>query len=137
MIAGIHHPESRGENQFVSLQKKTDSPTGDQLHIDYRISEAKMQRVNERGKKYRGALRKLGAYALKQVQPAIGASVHYAGVLPFSNEPSQFALAPDGRLHNHARTFVADGSGFNFLPAKGLTFSLMANAHLVAKSAAR
>lgn len=135
MIAGIHHPESRGENQFVSLEKKSDSPTGDQLHIDYRISDSKIARVNEREKKYRGALKKLGAYALKQVRPAVGASVHYAGVLPFTTVPEQFALAPDGRLHNHARTFVADGSGFNFLPAKGLTLSLMANAHNVAKKA--
>jgi hypothetical protein len=28
--------------------------------------------------------------------------------------------------------FVADGSGFKYLPAKGLTLTLMANAHLVA-----
>jgi hypothetical protein len=135
MIAGIHHPESRGEHQFLSLEKMPDSPTGDRLRIDYSISDTKIARVNDRGKKYRSALKKLGAYALKQVQPAIGASVHYAGVLPFTPEPGQFALAADGRLHNHARTFVADGSGFNFLPAKGLTLSLMANAHLVAKSA--
>ncbi len=135
MIAGIHHPETRGEHQFVSLEKNTDSPTGDQLHVDYRISDEKIARVNEREKKYRSALKKLGAYALKQVRPAIGASVHYAGALPFSDQPSQFALASDGRLHNHARTYVADGSGFNFLPAKGLTLSLMANAHLVATAA--
>lgn len=135
MIAGIHHPESRGEHQQLFLGKSSTSPTGDVLHVDYRISAEKTGRVNDREKKYRSALRKLGAYALKQVQPAIGASVHYAGVLPFSEEPKQFGLAHNGRLHNHARTYVADGSGFNFLPAKGLTLSLMANAHLVAKAA--
>lgn len=135
MIAGIHHPESRGENQFVSLQHSNESPTNDQLHVEYRLSQSKAERVNEREKKYRNALRKLGAYALKQVRPATGASVHYAGVLPFTDVPAPFALAPNGRLHGHTRTFVADGSGFHFLPAKGLTLSLMANAHNVAEAA--
>lgn len=137
MIAGIHHPESRGEKQFVHLNELASSPTSDQLNIEYLLSEAKVAHVNEREKKYRGALRKLGAYALKQVRPAMGASVHYAGVLPFSPENETFALDPSGRLHNHARTFVADGSGFKFLPAKGLTLSLMANAHNVALAAMR
>lgn len=136
MIAGIHHPESRGENQFVALAPDASSPTADHLRVVYELSEAKQERVNEREKKYRSALRKLGAFALKQVRPAIGASVHYAGVLPFTETPDQFGLAHNGRLHFHARTFVADGSGFNFLPAKGLTLSLMANAHNVALAAA-
>ena len=134
MIAGIHHPESRGENQFVQLENSS-SPTGDALRVKYELTAEKKQRVVDREKKYRGALKKLGAYGLKQVRPAMGASVHYAGVLPFSKEPEQFGLAHNGRLHNHARTFVADGSGFRFLPAKGLTLSLMANAHLVALAA--
>lgn len=137
MIAGIHHPESRGENQFVHLNELESSPTGDQLRVEYKLSESKIAQVTDREKKYRGALRKLGAYAMKQVRPAIGASVHYAGVLPFSKENDVFSLDHSGRLHNHSRTFVADGSGFNFLPAKGLTLSLMANAHNVALEAMR
>jgi hypothetical protein len=28
--------------------------------------------------------------------------------------------------------YIADGSGFRYLPAKGITLSLMANAHLTA-----
>jgi hypothetical protein len=32
---------------------------------------------------------------------------------------------------------VADGSGMRYLPAKGLTFSLMASAHNVAEAALR
>lgn len=135
MIAGIHHPETAGENQFVTLKKSDSSPTGDALAVQYSLSESKKQRVAEREKLYRWAFRKLGAYALKQVQPGIGASVHYAGVLPFSDQAGDFTLHPSGKLHNHSRTFVADGSGFLFLPAKGLTLSLMANAHCVAKQA--
>lgn len=137
MIAGIHHPETADDNQFVQLVASDASPTGDALRVHYGLSSAKQQRVHEREKMYRGAFRKLGAWALKQVQPGIGASVHYAGVLPFSEQQKEFALHSSGRLHHHTRTFVADGSGFRFLPAKGLTLSLMANAHLVATAAQR
>jgi hypothetical protein len=137
MIAGIHHPETADDNQFVQLVSSDASPTGDALRVHYELSSAKQQRVNEREKTYRGAFRKLGAWALKQVQPGIGASVHYAGVLPFSETEKNFTLHSSGRLHHHTRTFVADGSGFRFLPAKGLTLSLMANAHLVATAAQR
>jgi choline dehydrogenase-like flavoprotein len=44
-------------------------------------------------------------------------------------------LRPDGKLHGAKRVYVADGSGFNYLPAKGLTFTIMANAHLAAANA--
>ena len=38
-------------------------------------------------------------------------------------------------LDDEMAYFVADGSGFRSLPAKGLTFTLMANAHRVAREA--
>lgn len=135
IIAGIHHPETSGEQQFAQLQKSDSSPTGDALAVNYHLPNEKVQYVQDRENLYRRAFRKLGAYALKQVHPGIGASVHYAGVLPFANTETEFTLNNSGRLHHHARTFVADGSGFLFLPAKGLTLSLMANAHNVALSA--
>ncbi len=52
-------------------------------------------------------------------------------------DPSRATLAPDGRLHGTANVWVADGSGFRFLPAKGVTLTLMANAHRVAEAASR
>ena len=135
VIAGIHHPETHGDMQYIHLQKSSTSPTGDALVAKYELSAEKNSTVANREKEYRKALRKLGAYAIKQVKPGNGASVHYAGVLPFSDKPSAFALDHSGRLHNHSRTYVADGSGFTYLPAKGLTLSLMANAHVTACNA--
>ena len=79
-------------------------------------------------------MRKLGVYAIKTIDPGIGSSIHYAGTLPFSNNEKSLTLNSNGRLNGTQHVFVADGSGFNYLPAKGLTFSLMANAHLVAKN---
>lgn len=78
---------------------------------------------------------KLGAFPVKMIDPGIGSSIHYAGVLPFEKEEKPFTLSPDGRLHGTRNIFVADGSGFCFLPGKGLTLSLMANAHSVAQNA--
>ena len=78
-------------------------------------------------------MRSLGCYALSKIDPGHGSSIHYAGTLPFSEKEGMFTLAKDGRLHGSKSVYVADGSGFRFLPAKGLTLSLMANAHAVAK----
>ncbi len=135
IIGGIHHPETSGAGQFVALKSDAVSKTGDVLIAEYNRGAGKDLRVTEREAQYRKAMRSLGAYALKQVQPGHGASVHYAGVLPFSENEEAFHLASDGRLHGFNRVFVADGSGFKYLPAKGLTLSLMANAHDVALKA--
>jgi len=80
-----------------------------------------------------GAMRKTGTFALKRINPGYGASVHYAGTLPFSNEEKPFTLARNGRLHGTKHVFVADSSGFEYLPSRGVTFTLLANAHNVAE----
>jgi hypothetical protein len=134
LIAGIHHPEKSREGNYVQLQKDNDSVTGDHLFLQYENKNDRAD-VRSREKKYTAALRKLGAYALKKVRPENGASIHYAGVLPFSEAEKEFTLSPEGKLHGTKNIFVADGSGFTFLPAKGLTLSLMANAHCVAENA--
>lgn len=134
IIAGIHHPETYSEKQFLQLEKNNASPAGDNLHVQYEKMNSR-ETIIAREKKYIVALRKLGAYALKKVRPENGASIHYAGTLPFSQTEKEFTLSPEGKLYGTENVFVADGSGFKFLPAKGLTLSLMANAHLVAESA--
>jgi choline dehydrogenase-like flavoprotein len=40
----------------------------------------------------------------------------------------RFACAPDCRSHDFRNLYFADGASFPFLPAKNLTFTLMANA---------
>jgi hypothetical protein len=134
IIAGIHHPEKFNGMNFVSLQKDNASPTGDHLFAHYEKNISNPEIIS-REKKYGNTLRKLGAYALKKVRPEMGASIHYAGVLPFSENKKEFTLDPSGKLNGTKNVFVADGSGFSFLPAKGLTLSLMANAHVVAENA--
>ncbi|MCA6362599.1 MAG: GMC family oxidoreductase [Bacteroidetes bacterium] len=134
LIAGIHHPETPGSEQWLQLAPSSVSPTGDVLTASYIRGAEKDNEVRNREQLYIKALRRLGAWKLKTVHPGHGSSIHYAGCLPFSQHENAFTLHPSGRLHGTANVFVADGSGFTFLPAKGLTLSLMANAHRVAQN---
>ena len=134
IIMGIHHPEQASENKYLTLEKDSSSPTGDKMKAEYILSEAEKKYVRKREDKFVDALRSLGCYALKRVYPGHGSSIHYAGTLPFNKDNKPYTIQADGRLNDTQNVYIADGSGFKFLPAKGLTFSLMANAHNVAQS---
>lgn len=132
VIMGIHHPEQRNKLKFLELIKDNNTITGDKLQATYILGEDEKEKINIRERKYTKAMRKLGAYAIKRINPGNGSSIHYAGTLPFSKSNDPYTLSPDGKLSGTKNVYVADGSGFNYLPAKGLTFTLMANAHLTA-----
>lgn len=132
-IFGIHHPEEFSSAKNLWLEKENNSATGDKLKADYFFSEEELNRINLREKKYFRTMKKIGCFPLKKINPGQGASVHYSGTLPFSDKNNSYSIHPSGKLNGVKNIFVADGSGFKYLPAKGLTFSLMANAHNVAE----
>jgi hypothetical protein len=134
IIAGIHHPEAASTSKFVELVEDHNSITHDKLHVHYSMSTDETLKMNKRERSYMSALRTLRCFPIKRVYPGSGSSIHYGGTLPYSREDVPYTLAREGRLHGTRNVYVADGSGFRYLPAKGLTFSLMANAHLVAKN---
>jgi hypothetical protein len=121
-IAGIHHPEVASEDKCVELVPDATSPTGDRLKVHYLRSALELAKVRQCEKAFKWALRKLHCYPIKTVNPGNGASIHYAGTLPFNREQKAFSLSSHGRLHGTQHVFVADGSGFRYVPAKGLTF---------------
>ncbi|MBI3502484.1 MAG: hypothetical protein HY063_11895 [Bacteroidetes bacterium] len=131
-IFGIHHPEEYSPAKKIWLEENKNSPTADSMKAEYIFSEEEKKKIISREKKFTGTMRKLGCIALKKVNPGLGASIHYAGTLPFNENNLLYSLHPSGKLNGAKNIFVADGSGFKYLPAKGLTFSLMANAHNVA-----
>jgi hypothetical protein len=132
-IWGIHHPEEPTPSKCLWLEKDASSPTGDKLKAEYMLSPEERSRFTQRDKQFARIMRKLGCWALRHVDPGQGSSIHYAGTLPFSKRDLPYTIHPTGRLNGTRSVFVADGSGFRYLPAKGPTFSLMANAHCVAK----
>jgi choline dehydrogenase-like flavoprotein len=65
----------------------------------------------------------------------MGASVHYAGTIPMAKESAPFTTTEYCQSRDFENLFIVDGSTFPFLPAKNITFTLMANAIRVADAA--
>ena len=132
---GVHHPERPGRGRTLRLEPDAGSPTGDHLAARYELSDDDHARINRREGLFVRALLSLVAIPVKRIRPPMGASIHYAGTLPFAADARPLSVSPDGRLAGTRGVWVADGCGFRFLPAKGLTLSLMAYAHLVGQNA--
>src|SRR5262249_62354620 len=81
--------------------------------------------------------RRLGACPLRKVRPGHGASLHYAGTFPIATEERELTCDRDSRLRGTRAVYLADGSIFPWIPPKGLTFNLMANADRVGALLAR
>lgn len=135
VILGIHHPDNVNSKKYVRLVPNKQSATGDILNINYELSDPDKLNFSRREKQFMKAVRRTGTFPLKKVDPGNGASIHYAGTVPFSATEKPLHLSPDGKLYDTKNVYIADSSGFNYLPAPGLTFSLMANAHNTAKAA--
>jgi len=131
-IIGIHHPERGSDFKYLCLDKDDSKMTGDILRISYKLSCEETHENRSREKVITKALFKLGLIPLTKETPGMGASIHYCGTLPFSNEERLFTLGFDGKLMGSKNVFVADSSGFKYLPSKGITLTLMANAHNIA-----
>lgn len=131
-IAGIHHPDRGDPSRTVRLVPHADSPTRDALAADYRLRDHEQRANDKREALVARMLRRLGCFPLKTIRTPHGASIHYGGTLPFATDGASFTLDGSGRLAGTRRVYVADGSGLRYLPAQGITLTLMANAHRVA-----
>jgi hypothetical protein len=132
VIAGIHHSEQYGTDKFVSLEASASSPTGDVLSASYIMSPAEEEAIKAKEKEFFSTFRSLGCIPISRLNPGNGSSIHYAGTLPFSGDEKPLTTSYDGLLHGTKSVWIADGSSFRFLPAKGISFTLMANAERVA-----
>lgn len=134
-ILGVHHPDHQTKNKYMHLVSDSTSPTGDSLKIHYELTKAESEENKKRDAKYIKAMIQLGMVPIKNYSPRHGAGLHYAGSLPYSEMKQEHHLDSGGRLYGYKNVYVSDGSGFTFLPAKGLTFTLMANSHRIAENA--
>jgi choline dehydrogenase-like flavoprotein len=102
--------------------------------IEYADDPAEPARAREAVGIVTRALKALGCLVppgMTRVLPK-GTSVHYTGTLPMSRTPARFGATPDGVSWDFPNLILADGATFPFLPAKNLTYTLMANAARVA-----
>ncbi|HXN87247.1 MAG TPA: GMC oxidoreductase, partial [Candidatus Binataceae bacterium] len=129
----VHFADSPSPSKWIELSGDGDKPS---LSAHYEVPpEQAAELRRDECTTFRSLLR-LRSVPLAISRPAHGASVHYAGTLPFSERDDPFTCDEDGRLHGTKNVYVGDGSSWKYLPAKGLTFTLMANARRVAKKAA-
>ncbi len=85
-----------------------------------------------------GFMRKLGAWTHPRlaVRVSTGHAIHYAGTLPMAHSPGRYQCAPDGLLHSTRAVYVCDSASFPRLPAKNMSFGMMANAMRIAATVA-
>jgi choline dehydrogenase-like flavoprotein len=120
----LFYPGAGASSNYIRLK-----PDGT-LEINY---EWKSNQIAER--RLIQAFRRIGylsAAALCQY-PEMGSSLHYAGTLPMKSNAGRYQTGADGRLYGTKAVYIVDGACFSELPAKNLTFTIMANALRIAR----
>lgn len=134
-MVGVHHPERQSPEKWIALKA---TPNGDVLEAHYKSSAAEKSLISADLRGLVRCLWKLRCPPLANFSTAPGSSIHYAGTIPCRSESDSTLLRSDarGKLIGSRHVFLADSSGWSYLPAKGLTLTLMANARRVAHGAA-
>jgi choline dehydrogenase-like flavoprotein len=133
-LVNVNFHDERRES--CSLALEVDSDGSSKLLLRYEPAADEPERIAGALRDVKRALRALGCIAppgMAYVRP-MGASVHYAGVLPMRRERAPLCTSPLGESYDLSGLYFVDGSTFPFLPAKNLTFTLMANAARIADS---
>lgn len=128
----IHYSDVPSEDRWLQLKQSGDHPVLT-AHTVFSERENKWLIRNER--RLLRFFVKLRCIPIGISRPAFGASIHYAGTLPYSEEEKAFTTRADGTLRGTRNVYIADGSSWRFLPAKGLTLTLMANARRIVAQA--
>jgi choline dehydrogenase-like flavoprotein len=135
-VINVNFRDTRREENYVALSEKTTAGQPS-LEVSYSPSADEPSRMKEAMKKVTKTLRMLGCIippGMAHIRP-MGASVHYAGTLPMSKKPDSFTTTEYCQSRDFENLFLVDGSTYPFLPAKNITFTLMANAVRVAEAA--
>jgi len=137
-VANLNFCDHRRDENYLSLSETARTPDGwPALLIRYRPAAgeaAEIRRIRSAAGRF---FRALGAPLLPgmtHIRP-MGASVHYSGTMPMSRSRAPWTVSPTCQSHDIDNLFVVDGAVMPFLPAKNLTFTLMANAVRVAETA--
>lgn len=134
-VVNLNLFDRRRESNYVTLQVDNQS-NQTKLVINYTPSNDEpilLKGAMHRIKQLLWKLRCIVPPGMVQIRP-MGASVHYSGVLPMTEKPEQFCTSKYSQSHDFENLYVVDGSSMPFLPAKNITFTLMANAVRVAEN---
>jgi choline dehydrogenase-like flavoprotein len=132
-LVNINFSDRRRDDNRVALE--TDARGRSRLLVNYQPDRREEQVTRPAIARFRRFLAALGCLAppnMTRLRP-MGASVHYAGTLPMLESGGPFTTDRAGRCRPFENLVIADGSTFPTLPAKNLTFTLMANAVRIAR----
>lgn len=129
-IVGIHH-EDFPSNRKTCILERGKGNMRDTLVIDFHPDDATIRRQREREQVMVRRFRKLGCLKLKRVENGNGSSIHYGGCLPISPTTRDLTVSRECLLRGTHSVYIADGAAFPYLPAKGPTYTMMANADRV------
>ncbi|MCE7974956.1 MAG: hypothetical protein DYG92_11645 [Leptolyngbya sp. PLA1] len=127
-LVGMHHEDHPSPDKLCELREQAGS---DLLHVRYRTSPREDADQLAAERRARALFRSLSCLPLRRVHLGHGASIHYAATLSMSARPGSLNTSPDGSLAALPGVFAADSSVFPRLPARGVTFTMMANAHRI------
>lgn len=135
-IANVNFRDTRREANYLTLEvdRRLKHP---RLVIEYSPPLNEQPAIKEPLKRVTKALHKLQCIApsgMSHIRP-MGASVHYAGTIPMSGKKDPLTASAFCQSHDFDNLYMIDGTTFPFLPAKNITFTLMANAVRVAECA--
>jgi choline dehydrogenase-like flavoprotein len=134
-IVNVNLHDTPRHGNLVTLD--VSQPGEARLVMEYRPAPGQKAHLERAVGAVRRALRALGCVVppgMAHVRP-MGASVHYAGTLPMSAAGGTHTTDALGRSREVENLIIADGATFPFLPAKNITFTLMANAVRIAEAA--
>ncbi len=82
------------------------------------------------------SFRKIGYHSIPSLirYAEAGMSIHYGGSLPMKKDPqNKYETFPNGLLKGSRHVYIGDSANFSQLPAKNLTFTIMANSMRIAE----
>ena len=129
VILGISHDDRPSPARNCRLERGAGG--SDTLVVNYELTSDEESRVRRNESKVIRFFRRLGCWPIRAIHPGHGSSIHYAGTFPMAEEGSELTCDADCRLRATRGVYLADGSAFPYLPAKGLTFTIMANANRI------
>lgn len=135
-LVNVNLHDNRRDTNSVTLEPGAAVNPG-RLLIHYEVAAAQTAQIRLAMSRVRKALFALNcvvAPGMSHVRP-MGASVHYAGLLPMTPRAGPWTTTSNGQSRDFENLFFVDGTTFPFLPAKNLTFTLMANAARIADRA--
>ena len=128
-LVNVNFHDTRRDDNYLTLedQKNSSDPT---LVVNYSPPLHEANSIRKAVKKVKQCLWKLRCLVpptMVHVRP-MGASVHYAGTIPMSTKRNSLSSSELCQSHDFENLYMVDGTTFPFLPAKNITFTLMANA---------